>query len=161
VLFECFDGIHDALFCSRLADIGSRTCSGGTPNFVNNPWKSVDEEQYAYPPGITPLTTYRSRGEIGGLADVAAQFCEAGRPPRSGPQIEVPLRLQFRDPDHAALVGADEPRQQILQRNILEFHAVAACGEFKAGFGKLADAPGSLMPSETPATPGHAPRVRS
>ena len=35
VLFECFDGIHDALFCSRLLDIGSTTCSGGAPNFVN------------------------------------------------------------------------------------------------------------------------------
>src|SRR6476469_1738677 len=35
VLFECFDGIHDALFCSSRSISGSGTCSGGTPNFVN------------------------------------------------------------------------------------------------------------------------------
>src|SRR5712664_2661414 len=28
-----------------------------------NPWEGVDGEQYAYPPGITPLTTYRSPGK--------------------------------------------------------------------------------------------------
>jgi len=35
VLFECFDGIHDALFCLSRSISGSGTCSGGTPNFVN------------------------------------------------------------------------------------------------------------------------------
>jgi hypothetical protein len=54
------------------------------------------------------------------------------------------LRLQFRDPNHAALVGADEPREQIPNRNILRFHGVAACSEFKAGFGKLADTPSEI-----------------
>jgi hypothetical protein len=29
----------------------------------------------------------------------------------SGPQIQISLRLQFRDPDHAASVGADESGQ--------------------------------------------------
>lgn len=37
----------------------------------------------------------------------------------SGPQIQISLRLQFRDPNHAASVGADESGQQVLQRNIL------------------------------------------
>jgi hypothetical protein len=49
--------------------------------------------------------------------------------PLSGPQIEISLRLQFRDPDHAAPVRSDEAGQQILQRNMLRFHGVTAGGE--------------------------------
>ena len=63
---------------------------------------------------------------------------------RSGSEIKIPLRLQLRDPDHAALIGADKTRQQVFQRNILRFHGVAACSEFKAGPGKLAEAPGRI-----------------
>src|SRR6202011_6019655 len=64
VLFECFDGIHDALFCSSWSIFCSRTFSGAKSRIVNkSKGEGVDEEQYAYPPGITPLTTYRSPGE--------------------------------------------------------------------------------------------------
>ena len=62
----------------------------------------------------------------------------------SGPQIKIALRLQFRDPDHAALVDADKTRQQILQFNLLRFDGVAAGGEFDARFGKLTDSPGDI-----------------
>jgi hypothetical protein len=48
-----------------------------------NPSEGVDEEQYAHPPGITPLTTYRSP-VIGCLADISTQFCDAGRVGCSG-----------------------------------------------------------------------------
>jgi len=67
--------------------------------------------------------------------------------PGSGPQIQVSLRLQFRDPDHAALIGADETRQQIAKRNILRFHGVAAGGKFNADFGELADMPAEIRVS--------------
>jgi len=54
------------------------------------------------------------------------------------------LRLQFRDPDHAASVGADKTRQQILKAYILRFHGVAAGREFEPRLGKPADAPGEI-----------------
>src|SRR3990170_6131873 len=57
----------------------------------------------------------------------------------SGSQIEIALRLQFRDPDYAASVDADEAGQQILNADLLRFYGVAAGGEFDAGLGKLAD----------------------
>jgi hypothetical protein len=50
----------------------------------------------------------------------------------SGPQIEIALRLQFRDPDHAAFLDTDETRQQILQLDLLRFEGVAAGREFDA-----------------------------
>ena len=64
--------------------------------------------------------------------------------PVSGPQIEISLRLQFRDPDHAAPVRTDEAGQQILQGDILRFHGVAAGGEFNARLGKPADTPDDI-----------------
>ena len=59
----------------------------------------------------------------------------------SGSQIQIALRLQFRDPDHPALVDADKTRQQVLQLDLLRFHGVAADGDFDARFGELTDAP--------------------
>lgn len=52
--------------------------------------------------------------------------------------------MQFRDPDYAAPVGADETRQQVFQLDLLRFHGVAAGREFEPGLGKLADAPGDI-----------------
>ena len=54
------------------------------------------------------------------------------------------MRLQFRDPDHATLVGTDKSRQQILKRYFLRLHGVAAGGEFKPRFGERADPPGDI-----------------
>ena len=52
--------------------------------------------------------------------------------------------MQFGDPDHAALVGGNEARQQIGEADFLGFHRVAAGGEFEAGFGELADMFGKI-----------------
>ena len=41
--------------------------------------------------------------------------------PPSRPQIDIALRLQFGDPDHAAAVGGDETRQQVLQFTFCDF----------------------------------------
>src|SRR5713101_1567828 len=55
-----------------------------------NPWESVDGEQYAYPPGITPLTTYRSPGGIGCLADISAYFVTPARVWDQGLRLSYP-----------------------------------------------------------------------
>jgi len=58
----------------------------------------------------------------------------------SRPEVEIALRLQLGDPHHAAAFGGNKARQQILQRDILRLHGVAAGGEFEACPGELADA---------------------
>src|SRR5437868_286716 len=63
---------------------------------------------------------------------------------RSRPQIEIALRLQFGNPDHATFVGGNEARQQIGEPDLLGLHRVAAGGELKAGFGELADMSGQI-----------------
>jgi hypothetical protein len=62
VIFECFDGIHDACFCSKGSIFGFPVPSGGKPNLVNISVRGRRPGKYAYPPVITPLTAYRSLG---------------------------------------------------------------------------------------------------
>jgi hypothetical protein len=51
VVFECFDGIHDALFLFELACFRVPAPSGGTPNVVNKSLGRAHEENMSYPPG--------------------------------------------------------------------------------------------------------------
>src|SRR6478752_5748260 len=59
---------------------------------------------------------------------------------RLRPQIEIALRLQLGQTDHAALLRADEARQEIRERDVLRLHRVAAGGELDAILGEIADA---------------------
>src|ERR1700688_4959934 len=52
VVFECFDGVHDACFCSSRPFSGSITLSRGTPNFVNK-YLSGADWRICVSPGIT------------------------------------------------------------------------------------------------------------
>jgi len=62
----------------------------------------------------------------------------------SRPQVEITLRLQFGDPDHAAAICGNKVRQQISQADILGFHGVAARGELDSGPGELTNPPGKI-----------------
>src|SRR5579885_1785822 len=64
--------------------------------------------------------------------------------PASGPQVDVALGLQFGDAYHAALVGLDETRQQVGERDLLRLHGVAAGGERQSGLGEFADMAGKI-----------------
>jgi hypothetical protein len=55
----------------------------------------------------------------------------------SWPQVKIALRLRLGNPDHAASVGGNEARQQILQSDILGLLGIAAGGKLKAGLGEL------------------------
>jgi hypothetical protein len=61
------------------------------------------------------------------------------------PEVKRALRLQLGDPHHAAALGGDKTRQQILQRDILRRHGVAASSEFQAGFGELNFLPAKVV----------------
>lgn len=50
----------------------------------------------------------------------------------SAPQVEISLRLQLGEADHAAFLGTDEAEQQIFYADILRLHGVAAGGELEA-----------------------------
>jgi len=62
----------------------------------------------------------------------------------SRPQVEITLRLQFGDPDHAAAICGNKARQQISQPDILGFHGIAAGGELDSGPGELTNPPGKI-----------------
>ena len=95
--------------------------------------------------GVTPVAVDRSRrSPIPGSCRIRAQFGDGTAPP-SGSQIEIALRLQLGDPHHAAALGGDKTRQQILQRDILRRHGVAASGEFQAGYGELNFLPAKVV----------------
>jgi hypothetical protein len=55
VVFECFDRIHGALFCSSF-DGGFRHLFWREAGLSTNPWGVLTRE-YEYPHGITPFTT--------------------------------------------------------------------------------------------------------
>jgi len=57
----------------------------------------------------------------------------------SGPQVQIPLRLQFSDAHNAALVGGHEAREQVTHGDILRLHGVAAGGHFQPRLGELPD----------------------
>src|SRR4030088_3540129 len=60
MVFECFDGIHDALFCSSWSVPDSHTFGRETKS-CQQILGGADQGEYACRPAITPLTTYRSR----------------------------------------------------------------------------------------------------
>jgi len=76
--------------------------------------------------------------QIAQMSDRRESFTSAGSASR--PEVKIALRLQLGDPHHAATLGGNKTRQQILQRDILRLHGVAAGGEFETGFGELPDA---------------------
>jgi len=65
-----------------------------------------------------------------------AALARAGK---SGPDVQISLRLQLGDPHHPAFLSFDKSRQQIRQGDVLRLHGVAAGGELEPGFGELAD----------------------
>ena len=71
------------------------------------------------------------------MSDRRESFTLIGRTSR--PEIKIALRLQLGDPHHAAALGGNKTRQQIVQRDILRRHGVAAGGKFETGFGELTD----------------------
>src|ERR1043166_8728248 len=76
--------------------------------------------------------------QIARMSDRGGELHVNRRASRS--QVKIALRLQLDDPHHAAALGGNKARQQILQRDILRLHGVAAGGELKTGFGELTDA---------------------
>jgi len=76
--------------------------------------------------------------QIAQMSDRRESFTSAGSASR--PEVKIALRLQLGDPHRAATLGGNKTRQQILQRDILRLHGVAAGGEFETGFGELPDA---------------------
>ncbi|MEH2537418.1 hypothetical protein V1278_002257 [Bradyrhizobium sp. AZCC 1577] len=77
------------------------------------------------------------------MRDRRELFTSISNAPR--PEVKIALRLQLGDPHHAAAVGGNEARQQIFQRDILGFHAVATGGELDSSLGKLTDTPSIVL----------------
>jgi hypothetical protein len=63
-----------------------------------------------------------------------------GSAAHSGAQISVAFRLQLGEAHHAALLGAHEAGQQILERDVLRPHGVAAGAHLDSRSGELLDA---------------------
>jgi hypothetical protein len=76
--------------------------------------------------------------QIAQMSDPRESFTSIGSASRS--EVKIALRLQLCDPHHATALGGNKARQQILQRDILRLHGVAADGEFEPGFRELAEA---------------------
>src|SRR4051795_8539849 len=75
-----------------------------------------------------------------GLLRCARNDGLAAPPAPLRPQIEIALRLELGQTDHAALLRVDEARQEIRERDVLRLHGVAAGGKLDAILGEIADA---------------------
>src|ERR1700675_3642825 len=93
VVFECFDGIHDGLVLFEPVFFGFPHHPAGSRMLSTSPYRGCRRQEYAAPPGITPFTTYRSRGNWRFGGNSRGGFCK--RTEKSGAH-----RLRLRQPSN-------------------------------------------------------------